>query len=161
MRALTMGQILTRGELTTATNISMALPNLVARQAYWEFDLALCLLESGSPDHAAEFFTHVLKLVPDIAVRPIIAYYLEKMGKPVPELPAKSTVTLPGAGRRRNHCWELDRWRHRLLQKQRHRLRTRAVQKTDPNHHHPPEKQRRINRTTKYTKETRNSKKRT
>ncbi len=54
VRALTMGQTLTRGELTPATNSSLVLPSLVARQAYWEFDLALCLLESGSPDRAAE-----------------------------------------------------------------------------------------------------------
>ena len=62
---------------------------LISRQAYWEYELGQALLESGSPDQAAEYFTRSLKLVPDLAVRPIIAYYLEKMGKPVPELPKK------------------------------------------------------------------------
>ncbi len=95
VRALTMGQTLTRGELTPATNSSLVLPSLVARQAYWEFDLALCLLESGSPDRAAESFAQVLKLAPDLPVRPIVAYYLQKLGKPVPELPSKDDVSLP------------------------------------------------------------------
>jgi hypothetical protein len=75
----------------------MVLPGLVTRQAYWEFDLALCLLESGSPDRAADSFAQVLKLVPDITVRPIVAYYLQKLGKPVPELPSKVVVKPPRA----------------------------------------------------------------
>ena len=66
MRALTMAQLLTRGELTHATNFSLILPTLVSRQATWEYDLALCLLESGSPDRAAEYFTRALKLVPEL-----------------------------------------------------------------------------------------------
>ncbi len=98
MRALSMGQVLTRGELAAATNISLMLPSLVSRQAYWEYELALCLLESGSPDGAAEYFTRALKLVPDPTVRPIIAYYLEKLGKPVPELPKKADLPQPRAG---------------------------------------------------------------
>jgi len=98
MRALTMAQLLTRGELTHATNISLILPTLVSRQAHLEYDLALCLLESGSPDRAAEYFTRALKLVPELSVRPIIAYYLEKLGKPVPELPKKADLPQPRAG---------------------------------------------------------------
>jgi hypothetical protein len=39
-----------------------------------------------------------LKLVPDLSVRPIIAYYLEKLGKPVPELPKKAALPQPRAG---------------------------------------------------------------
>ncbi len=89
MRALSLGQVLGRGDLITAANTDMSLPPLINRQAYWEYELGQCLLESGSPDQAAEYFTRALKLVPDLAVRPIIAYYLEKMGKPVPELPKK------------------------------------------------------------------------
>ena len=98
MRALTMAQLLTRGELTHANNISLILPTLVSRQAHLEYDLALCLLESGSPDRAAEYFTRALKLVPELSVRPIIAYYLEKLGKPVPELPKKADLPQPRAG---------------------------------------------------------------
>ena len=98
MRALSMAQLLARGDLIAATNINLILPNLVNRQAYWEYELALCLLESGSPDGAADYFTRALKLVPDLTVRPIIAYYLEKLGKPVPELPKKADRPRPRAG---------------------------------------------------------------
>ena len=98
MRALSMAQVLTRGQLTHATNINLILPSLVSRQAYWEYELALCLLESGSPDGAADYFTRALKLVPELTVRPIIAYYLEKLGKPVPELPKKADLPQPRAG---------------------------------------------------------------
>jgi len=76
----------------------LILPSLVSRQAYWEYELALCLLESGSPDGAADYFTRALKLVPELAVRPIIGYYLEKLGKPVPELPKKADLPRPRAG---------------------------------------------------------------
>ncbi|HWT77680.1 MAG TPA: hypothetical protein VN648_02635, partial [Candidatus Methylomirabilis sp.] len=98
MRALLMAQVLARGELTKATKINLELPSLVSRQAYWEYELALCLLESGSPDGAADYFARALKLIPDLSVRPIIAYYLEKLGKPVPELPKKADMPQPRAG---------------------------------------------------------------
>jgi tetratricopeptide (TPR) repeat protein len=90
MRALTVAQVLGRGDLISAVNTDESIPTLVTRQGFWEFELAQCLLESGSPDQAAEYFTKALTHVPDLPVRPIIAYYLEKMGKPVPELPKKS-----------------------------------------------------------------------
>ena len=42
-------------------------------------------LEGGlPPDLAADHFQTALKLEPDLTVRPLIAYYLEKLGKPVP-----------------------------------------------------------------------------
>jgi hypothetical protein len=56
----------------------------LSQQASWEYDLAMCDLEAGSPDEAAVHFTKALTLAPDLAVRPIAAYYLGKMGKPVP-----------------------------------------------------------------------------
>ena len=43
-------------------------------------------LEAGMPDDAAAHFTQALTLAPDLGVRPIAAYYLEKIGKPVPPL---------------------------------------------------------------------------
>ncbi len=36
-----------------------------------------------------------MKLAPDLSVRPIIAYYLQKLGKPVPELPGDDDVGYP------------------------------------------------------------------
>jgi tetratricopeptide (TPR) repeat protein len=92
-RALTTAQILGRGELVSAVNAVQTIPGLVTRQASWEFELAQCLLESGTPDQAAEHYTQALKLAPDLPVRPIIAYYLEKMGRPVPALPAQAAAT--------------------------------------------------------------------
>jgi tetratricopeptide (TPR) repeat protein len=87
MRALQVAQVFGRGELVPAINTDESIPTLLTRQAFWSFDLAQALLESGEPDRAAEYFTQALKLVPDLPVRPIIAYYLERMGRPVPELP--------------------------------------------------------------------------
>ena len=52
------------------------------------------------PTSAATHFTKALTLAPDLAVRPIAAYYLQKMGKPVPEAaknPAQGAVTVPPA----------------------------------------------------------------
>jgi tetratricopeptide (TPR) repeat protein len=93
-RAISVGQSLKRGELVAATNIDLSIPPQIIRQATWLYELALCQLESGLPEKAAESFTHALKLAPEIAVRPIIAYYLEHLGKPVPELPKKAEKEL-------------------------------------------------------------------
>lgn len=102
MKALSLGQILARGDLLTSVNNQMLLPTLLNRQAIWEFELGQCYLESGSPDRAAECFTRALKLVPDINLRPVIAFYLEKMGQPVPALPdagaAEASPPAPAAG---------------------------------------------------------------
>jgi Tfp pilus assembly protein PilF len=83
-KALFVGQRMMRGDLLGATNDTMAVPGLIRRQASWAFELAQCLLESGEPARAAEHFTNCLTLTPDLVVRPIVAYYLEKMGKPIP-----------------------------------------------------------------------------
>ena len=55
------------------------------------YELAMCQLEGGMPEAAAENFTKALTLSPEIGVRPIAAYYLEKIGKPVPP-PAKRAL---------------------------------------------------------------------
>jgi hypothetical protein len=49
------------------------------------------------PEEAAEHFTKALTLAPDLVVRPIAAYYLEKIGKPVPP-PSKSPGGAAAAG---------------------------------------------------------------
>jgi tetratricopeptide (TPR) repeat protein len=90
-RALEAARALTRGETIQATDLYMMVPGTLAKQAIWEFDLAMCELEAGLPTDAAEHFTNALNWAPDLPTRPIAAYYLEKLGKPVPELPAKST----------------------------------------------------------------------
>ncbi len=102
MRALTAGQALTRGEAPAATNAFMGLPTTLAQQASWEYDLAMCLLESGHIDPAATHLTSALTIYPELPVRAIGAYYLEKMGKPVPPPPKKpatrAKASLPTQG---------------------------------------------------------------
>ncbi len=73
----------------------MSLPSTLMQQATWQYDLAKCELESGLPEKAAEHFTSALTLAPDLITRPIAAYYLEKMGKPVPP-PSKRESWTPG-----------------------------------------------------------------
>ncbi len=83
---LEAARVLFRGEAVHATDLFLTVPGTLAKQASWEFDLAMCELEAGLPADAAEHFANALTWAPDLAVRPIAAYYLEKMGKPVPEL---------------------------------------------------------------------------
>ena len=85
-RVLTASSSLTHGEAVQATNVFLTLPATLNQQASWEFDLAMCNLEAGMPEDAAAHFTQALTLAPDLGVRPIVAYYLEKLGKPVPPL---------------------------------------------------------------------------
>jgi tetratricopeptide (TPR) repeat protein len=93
-RAVGAASALTRGQALQAVNTFLTLPATLSQQASWEFDLAMCDLEAGMPDDAADHFTKALTLAPDLAVRPIATYYLEKMGKPVPA-PAKATAIAP------------------------------------------------------------------
>jgi tetratricopeptide (TPR) repeat protein len=99
VRALTVARIMTEGELAAAASSNLTIPTLVNRQSALEFELGQCLLEAGSPDEAATHFSQSLKLVPDLPFRPIMAYYLGKMGKPVPELSKKEepAPSKPGA----------------------------------------------------------------
>jgi tetratricopeptide (TPR) repeat protein len=83
-RALEAAKYYAHGQATMATNQFLGIPSSLEQQATWEFDLAICQLEAGMPDEAAKHFTTALTLEPDLAVRPIAAYYLEQIGKPVP-----------------------------------------------------------------------------
>ena len=49
----------------------------------------MCDLEAGMPEDAATHFTQALTLAPDLGVRAIATYYLEKIGKPVPAAQAE------------------------------------------------------------------------
>ena len=92
-RSLTAASLLTRGEAVQATDIFLTIPGTLSQQSTWTFDLAMCDLEAGIPMEASEHFTKALTLTPDLVVRPIANYYLQKIGKPVPEL-TKSDQTL-------------------------------------------------------------------
>jgi tetratricopeptide (TPR) repeat protein len=96
LRLLMAGQGLVRGQALQSTNTFLSLPSSLGKQATWEFDLAMCQLEGGMPDAAAEHFTKALTLEPDLSVRPIAAYYLQKIGKPVPPKRSDSKPGKPG-----------------------------------------------------------------
>jgi tetratricopeptide (TPR) repeat protein len=81
---LAAAQFTVRGNILTATDTFLTFPTTMGQQATWEFDLAMCQLEAGLPDAAAEHFTKALTLDPELVIRPIAAYYLQKLGKPVP-----------------------------------------------------------------------------
>ena len=85
MEAPLAGGRLLQGEPVAAVRMFLELPEKVNLQAEWEFEVALAALEAGlSPDLVADHFQAALKLEPNLTVRPLIAYYLEMLGKPVP-----------------------------------------------------------------------------
>jgi len=84
LRALASAQSLVKGEPKAASGFFLEIPEKVRLQAGWEFEAGLCRLEGGMPELAAEHFAKTLTLAPDLNLRPVIAYYLEKLGKPVP-----------------------------------------------------------------------------
>lgn len=95
-RSILQLQTVLRGDAKQGMTMLLDIPKKVATQASWEFELGICRLESGvpdaSPDHpegAASHFTKALTLLPDMPTRPISAYYLEMLGKPVPPTSAE------------------------------------------------------------------------
>ena len=87
-------QMLLGGDPVASTRMFLELPNKVSQQAEWEFELGLVALEGGlPPDLVAEHFETALQLEPNLTVRPVIAYYLEKLGKAVP--PPRSAAPKP------------------------------------------------------------------
>jgi tetratricopeptide (TPR) repeat protein len=89
---------LTRGDAMQTTNAFLALPASLRQQATWLYDLGMCQLEAGMPQEAAESLSKALTLSPDIGVRPIAAYYLEKLGKPAPPLAKPASIPAATAG---------------------------------------------------------------
>lgn len=93
VNALSELQTILRGEPKAATAALLTLPDKIGLQATWEFEAGLCRLEAGTPELAAEHFTKALTLAPKMSLRPIAAYYLEKLGQPVPPIPTAATST--------------------------------------------------------------------
>ena len=86
-QGLSTAQMILTGEPVSATRTLIDIPGMISQQAEWEFDTALAALEGGvAPEIAAQHFATALELEPELVVRPVIAYYLEKLGKPVPPL---------------------------------------------------------------------------
>jgi hypothetical protein len=94
-RVLAAATGLARGDAVQTTNSFMAMPASLRQQSTWLYDLAMCQLEGGMPESAGKNFTKALTLSPDIGIRPIAAYYLEKLGLPVPP-PSKRAVAAAG-----------------------------------------------------------------
>jgi hypothetical protein len=82
---LLAGQIFLGGSPVSAVRTFLDLPEKVNTQARWEFELGLAALEGGLPsEFVADHLQSALKLEPNLFVRPVIAYYLEMLGKEVP-----------------------------------------------------------------------------
>ena len=94
-RALSTGQTLTRGEVKAAVGSFLELPEKINLQASWEYEAGICRLEGGTPDLAAEHFAKALELAPKAGSRPVAAYYLERLGKPVPAAPEPAATPAP------------------------------------------------------------------
>jgi len=85
--ALSSGLFLLQGEGKPASQLITSLPSKLVNQTNWLYELGLCQLESGQTDLAGESLEQALTLNPNLPTRPIIAYYLEKLGKKVPPAP--------------------------------------------------------------------------
>ena len=97
MQAPTGTQVLLRGDPMNSVRMFLELPEKVDQQAGWEFELAMAALEGGLPsDFVADHFTQALELEPNLTIRPVITYYLEQLGKPVPP-PRSSRSTTSSA----------------------------------------------------------------
>jgi hypothetical protein len=116
-QALAAGRYLVDGEVKGASVSFRELPGEIGDEASWEMMLGLALLESGpislnagtsllggAPaedssqpslvDTAAEHLTKALTLRPNLPARALVAYYLEKLGKPVPPPPTEPSPAL-------------------------------------------------------------------
>jgi hypothetical protein len=82
---------------------------LIESQAEWEAELGLCLLESGTPHDvtdesdnvikqgAASHFQKSLEVNPAQPLRPLLEYYLTKLGASIPTAPTEEETTTPTA----------------------------------------------------------------
>jgi hypothetical protein len=98
MDAISAAQVLLAGEPIPAVKTLLDLPEKVNIQAEWELELGMTALEGGlPPEFVADHLQNALKLEPNLTARPVVAYYLEKLGKPVPPAPKIATPTPPPA----------------------------------------------------------------
>jgi hypothetical protein len=86
-------------------------PGLIDTYAEWETELGLCQLEAGMAldrldaagavvqEGAATRFLRALEIKPRSPLRPLLVYYLEKMGVDVPPLPPGEAPTTPAPAR--------------------------------------------------------------
>jgi tetratricopeptide (TPR) repeat protein len=87
LEALEAARAFVRGLPKEAADRYQELPGRVGNQAVWESELGYCLLEAGKPSEAADHFEAALTIEPNFAARPLLAYYLEQLGRAVPATP--------------------------------------------------------------------------
>jgi tetratricopeptide (TPR) repeat protein len=96
MKAPAATRSLIEGDPISTARTLVELPEEVTKQAIWEFDLGMAAIESGQgTDLAGEHLAKALTLQPNLSVRPVIAYYLQKLGKPVPVDPKDAKPSDP------------------------------------------------------------------
>ena len=79
------GRMLLDGDPMGSVRTLLEIPEKINIQAEWEFELGMAALEGGLPvELISDHLQQALKLEPNLSVRPVIAYYLEQLGKPVP-----------------------------------------------------------------------------
>ncbi|MEO6808323.1 MAG: tetratricopeptide repeat protein [Isosphaeraceae bacterium] len=83
--AVQSAQNLLQGNVKPSVAGFVHLPTMLLDEATWEYELGLCLIESGQPDEAASHLTRALTLEPKFPIRPLLLYYLDKLGKPFTE----------------------------------------------------------------------------
>lgn len=83
--AVQAAQNLLQGNVKPSVAGFTHLPSLLLDEATWEYELGLCLIESGQPGSAASHLSRALTLEPKFPIRPLLLYYLDKLGKPFPE----------------------------------------------------------------------------
>jgi tetratricopeptide (TPR) repeat protein len=92
IRSLDAAKGFIRGDVRPVTGSLLEIPGKIAQQANWEFEAGLCRLEGGTPELATEHFSKALELEPKLNTRPVIAYYLAKLGSPAPPLPTEPST---------------------------------------------------------------------
>ncbi len=81
------GRLALLGDAYSIIKASLEATSQIGRQANWEYDLGTAYLEAGKPKEAADHLTRSIELAPKLPLRPIVEYYLEKLGKPIPQGP--------------------------------------------------------------------------
>ncbi len=85
---------LMRGYPREAADTFLQIPDRVATETVWEYQLGFCFLEAGQPELSAEHFQKALELDPELTIAPLLRYYLDQMGVPAPETTTEDATTV-------------------------------------------------------------------
>jgi tetratricopeptide (TPR) repeat protein len=87
LKAMEAARTFLAGDPRPAATSFLELPGQLGNQATWECEIGFCYLEAGQPSRAGDHFENALRLRPDLPSRPLLAYYLDKLGRKAPEAP--------------------------------------------------------------------------